>query len=94
MTDRLRTAEYKPTAASSPQIAFTPPTNNTPSVRFASRTKVATIFGSSPVSVGKLMQSLEESSAQVRQKGFAPPTFAFDRHCRFEGDAKAKVEGA
>ena len=34
------------------------------------------------------------SSAQARQKGAAPSTFAFDRPSLGEGDAKAKAEGA
>ena len=41
-----------------------------------------------------ILDYLKENSAQVRQKGDAPSTFAFDRHCRCEGDAKAKAEGA
>lgn len=34
------------------------------------------------------------SSARARQKGVAPPAFAFDRPSLSEGDAKAKAEGA
>ena len=47
--------------------------------------------GSSPVTVGRFRG---RSSAQARQKGAAPTTFAFASPRICEGDAKAKAEGA
>lgn len=50
--------------------------------------------GSSPKFVGGFRVVFGESSAQARQKGVAPSTFAFASPRVCEGDAKAKAEGA
>ena len=55
------------------------------------KSSIALFFGSSPVTVGRFRG---RSSAQARQKGAAPTTFAFASPRICEGDAKAKAEGA
>ena len=56
-----------------------------------SRSATINFLGSSPVTVGRFRG---RSSAQARQKGAAPTTFAFASPRICEGDAKAKAEGA